>query len=272
MLPVWPGERNYKGIGPSHLSTFASCAQRAAFNYELRLEPLDDPRRDPAKVGDLIHAALAYHYGAMLSQRPGWMVYGGPQEAIYALASDRSDLAWEAWRIFSWYLHYYQNDSFRPIAVENQLNVKLEDEWLSVRMDLLAYEGSDLVVVDHKSKKTLPRNTGQILSTDRQMLMLLGILRANGHDVRRVIVNGMTRDFPEPRFRRFSVPISEAAYERLATDTLYYLRMRRQTRQQFPDPYFRPRNFDACMTRYGLCPFDGLCRDGFHRLEEFAQK
>lgn len=271
--PVWPGERNYKGIGPSHLSAFATCPQKAAFNYELRLEPLDDPRREPAKIGDLVHVGLAYRYGARLPEKPSWMVYNDGYHAIEVLGGDRPDLVHEAKRIFAWYEHHYQKDSLVPVAVEKQLNVALEGEWLSVRMDLLAWDFSDLVVVDHKCQKSLTKNEGISRAADRQMMMLVAILRSNGYDVKRAVLNGMTRGFPEPKFQRFDVPISQAAYDRLAKDSLYYLRQRRAVREQFPDPYFRPRNFDACMqARFGLCQFDPLCRDGWHRLQEFKQK
>lgn len=274
VVPVWPGERDYKGIGPSHLSAFASCPQKAAFNYELRIEPREDRRRDPAKIGDLVHAGLAYRYGAMLQERPSWMVYESGHHAIEVLGSDRPELVYEARRIFAWYEHYYQDDPFQPILVEKQLNIQLEDEWVSVRMDLLAWDRhrGEIVVADHKVHRTLSKNRGNELSCDRQMLMLLAILRSNGYDVKRVILNGMTRDYPEPKFKRLEVPVSPQAYGRLGTDTLYYLRARRAIREKFPDPYFRPRNHDACMSKYGLCEFDQLCRVGYERLDDYVQK
>lgn len=270
--PVWPGERNYlEGIGPSHISAFASCPQRAAFNYELRLQPIDDRSRDPAKIGDLVHAGLAYHYGARLTERPSWMVYENGHKAIEVLGADRPDLAHDARRILAWYEYFYQNDTFVPVMVEKWLRVQLEDEWIGCRMDLLAWEHGELIVADHKVHGKLNKNHGRNLSCDRQMLTLLAVLRSQGFDVKRVILNGMTRDFPEPKFQRFDVPVSEEAYARLGQDTLYYLKARREVRKKFPDPYFRPRNFDACMTKYGLCSFAPLCTKGFSRLGSFVQ-
>lgn len=268
---VTPGERNYKGIGPSHLSTFASCPQRAAFQYEAHLEPVGDTKREPARIGELVHVGLAYRYGAMLPQRPGWMVYPSPAEAIAAVGAERPDLTLQAQRIFAWYEYVYQKENVVPVLVEAVLNAPLEEEWVAARVDFVGWIDGILTVADHKVQKTLHKATASIMSTDRQMLTILAAARANGYDVQRVMLNGMTRDYPEPKFRRFDVQISHDAYGRLGQDTLYYLRQRRVMRDMYPDPYNRPRNFDACMTRFGLCPFHKLCRDGLHRLNEFEQ-
>lgn len=270
--PVWPGDKNKRGPGPYHIDTFSQCPQRAAFQYEARLQPVNDTKRDPADIGTLVHVGLAYRYAQMLPQRPAWMVYPNPYAAIEECGFKRPDLAAEAKRIFAWYEYTYQKDTLRPILVEHQFQAQLGDDlFMTARIDLLAEEFGQLVVVDHKVKGKLTKRTGDYASTDRQFVTLLALARASGFDIKRVMLNGMTRDFPTPQFRRFPVPVSAQAYERLGVDSLYYLRARNEIRNQFPDPMNRPRNFSACMTHFGLCPYDPLCRDGLHRLSEYTK-
>lgn len=271
---VSPGEKNKRGPGPYHIDTFIECPQKAAFNYEMRIEPAFDPKREPAEIGTIVHTGLAYLYASRLPQRPAWMVYNSPEEAMALQGAARPDLVHEATRIFAWYRHYYQNvDIWRPVLIEHQFQAQLgPDDYMTARIDMLAWEGPDLCVIDHKVKGKIGPRTGLYAATDRQMLTILALTRQAGYEVTRVILNCMTRDYPQPRFERYDVPVNPEAYKRFGTDAAYWLRRRNEVRKLFPDPTNRPRNYNACMSKFGLCPYDPLCRDGIHRLGEYVKK
>jgi hypothetical protein len=277
-VPIWPGDKNVRGPGPYRIDSFAACPQREAFGYEMKLTPL--VARDQMEIGTLVHAALAYHYGRMLAQRPAWFVYADPYDAVEKLGavSGRFDLVELAKAIYAWYAHQYQNDPWIPVLVEHQFQAHLgDDKYITARTDLIAMEYGDLILADHKIKGTLPRNTGSALSMDRQMLTNLALARAAGYDIKRVYINGVTRGgkptpFSPPLFGRFAVPVSAEAYATFGRDTDYYMTQRAMVKQRYPDPAMRPRNTNACMTSYGPCDFKPLCEDGMQRIVEFRKK
>lgn len=276
-VPIWPGDKNVRGAGPYRVNAFSSCPQLEGFNYEAKLTPLVE--KDALPIGSLGHAALAYHYAARLPVRPAWMVYTDPYDAIEKLANaiNRQDLIDICKGIYAWYAHYYQNDPWIPVLVEHQFQWKLGDDFFTCRTDLIAMEYGDLILADHKIKGRLPRSTGSSLSMDRQMLTNLVLARANGYDIKRVYINGITKGghptpMSPPTFGRFPVPVSTEAYNRFGQDTAYYLAQRAAVKKAFPDPMNRPRNTNACYTPYGACEFKPLCEDGTARLVEFRRR
>lgn len=276
-VPIWPGDKNVRGPGPYRLDSFASCPQAEGFGYEARLTPLLS--RDAMEIGSLVHAALAYHYGVKLTQRPQWFVYTDPYQAVdqLAVALGRPDLIDLAKMIYAWYAYQYQNDIWNPVLVEHQFQWNLGGEkFFTGRIDLIAEEYGDLVLIDHKIKGTLPRSTGYLLSMDRQMMTNLVLARANGYDIKRVYINGITRGgkptpLSTPAFGRFAVPISAEAYSHFAQDTTYYLAQREAIKAAFPDPMNRPRNTKACYGQF-KCEFIPLCEDGPTRLVEYRRR
>jgi hypothetical protein len=267
--PVWPGGASKQG--PHRVGSFAICPQLEAFSQDLRLQP--GVQKDAPLIGTLVHAGLAYRYAALLPQKPSWFVYPEGRTAIWTLglASERADAALEALRVFDAYEAYYSQNIWQPLLVEHQFEVEMEGEPYTARTDLLAVENGEVCLIDHKTQKRLSRNTALDYSADRQMLTGLALARAAGYDVKRVIINALSKEMP-PRFGRFDVPISELAYSRLGDDTRYYLKLMKWTRQQYPDPLNRPRNLDCCLRKYGPCEFIPLCTDGLHRLPEYTKR
>lgn len=231
------------------------------FAHELHLRPVIS--KQATAVGTLVHAGLAYHYAKALSPRPDWYVYDNGVQAIRVLGADRPDFAELAERIFAAYLNHYDGRcTWRPVLVEHQFVVDFDGMPYSARIDLLVQDGPDLVLVDHKSTGRISAGMGAGYEADLQMLTGLAQARAAGYDVKRVVINALSREMPFPRFERFTVPILPTAYARLAKDVAYHLRQLRRVREEFPDPRDRPRNGSACVGKYGKCDFFDVCQRG----------
>lgn len=276
-VPIQPGDKSKRGPGPYRLDSFSTCPQWEGYAYELRLAPT--VQKDALPIGTLVHAALAYHYAFQLPIRPTWLVYKDPYDAVAQLGhnSGRGDLIETAQRIYAWYAYTYQVDPWVPVLVEHQFQWNFgtaeNPRFATCRTDLIAREGNDLILVDHKCKGRLGKNTGRSLSMDRQMLTNLCFARAAGYDIKRVVINGMTRDFPTPLFGRYDVPVSAEAYAHFAQDTMYFLDQREAVRKAYPDPMNRPRNTKACMSGpFGACEYLKLCEDGPARLVEYTKR
>lgn len=253
---VWPGGSSLNG--PHAVGAFALCRQLHAYAHVLHLRPM--LKKQSTEVGNLIHAGLAYRYGAMLPEKPDWYVYTDGYEAISTLGARYPNYMETALTIFDAYQRYYAVNVWTPVAVEHQFVVQFEHGPYSCRTDLLAIEDGRYVIVDHKSVGKIAANTGQRYATDYQMLTNLAITRALGYPVERVVINAMSREMPNPAFARFDVPINEVFYNRLGVDTAYYISEMRRIEKEFPDPRSRPRNPDACVSKvYGICDFHGLC-------------
>jgi hypothetical protein len=104
------------------------------------------------------------------------------------------------------------------------------------------------------------------------MLTQLALARLAGYNVSRVMINAMSREYPEPRFGRFEVPISHEAFAHLGQDTAWALEQINIVRKRFPDPMNRPRTWESCTRKYGLCDMAPLCHDGPHRLVEYVKR
>lgn len=277
---VWPGGASKQG--PHRVGAFAVCPQLEAFGYDMNMRPMIE--KDVTKIGTLVHVGLAYRYGSLLATKPDWLVYPDGRWAIWICGQDRPDCAQEALRIYDAYCAYYDPliaagavPKWQPIMVEHQFEVQFampdgSTEPYTARLDLLCYENGRIILPDHKTKGRIGRQTGNEYAGDRQMLTCLALARAFGHNVERVVINAITREYPQPRFARFDVPISHEAYAHLATDTEYLLRQMRDVRVRYPDPTNRPRTWESCIRKYGPCDFIPLCHDGTHRLVEYVKR
>jgi hypothetical protein len=257
------------------VGAFAICPQLEAFSQDMRLTPLLE-KTAPA-VGTLWHAGAAYRYGALLPERPNWLVYPTPRDAVWTLGMGmgRQDLAEEALRLWDAYEQHYQFNAWRPVLVEHQFEVEMEGEPYTARIDLLAYDQvGALCLIDHKTRGRLPSDAAvqTEFQADRQMLTGVALARHAGYPVQRLVINVITRENPFPRFKRVDVALSQLAYERLGFDTRYYLKAMRETRTAYPDPTNRPRNLDSCFRKYGVCDFRPLCVDGLHNLVEYKKR
>lgn len=258
--PVWPGGGSLQG--PHRLAAFSLCPQMEAYGYELHLRPIID--KVAPKVGTLVHAGLAYRYAAMLPERPDWFVYADGYEAIRELGYDRPDFRDEALNMFAAYEAHYKPNIWRPLLVEYQFVVTFPNgEPYSCRTDMLCEDQWGVQwIVDHKTCGRLSGSITAKYCIDRQMVTNLALARMCGYNPQGVIINEISRQ-PTPQFQRGEVGINPTAYNRLWADTNYYLDRIAAVRQSHPDPRQRPRNTDACESKYGgTCDFYGLCWGG----------
>lgn len=281
---VWPGGSSKQG--PHRVGAFDICAQLEGFGYELNLRPSIE--KEATKIGTLCHVGFAYRYGMLLTHKPSWLVYPDARTAIWVCGQDRIDLAQEALRIYDAYCAYWDPliasgaaVDFRPLLVEHQFEVFFPmangtQEPYTARIDLLAEvmlsTGREIWLIDHKTGTKLTNHTGTSYRADRQMLTGLALARAHGFNVNRVVINAMSREYPTPRFARFEVPVSAEAYGRLAADTAYALERMNDVRKRWPDPNNRPRNYDACVRKYGKCDFWDICTNGQHELIQYVKR
>lgn len=269
---VWPGGPSKQG--PHRVGSFALCPQLEAFAHELHLRLAQE--KAATAIGTLVHVGLAYRYAMMLprDQWPSWLVYPDPMTAIAVCGWNNQTAAYEAQRVFYAYCMKYQVNIWTPVLVEHQFEVAFDGEPYTARTDLLAIESGEYVLIDHKTVTKLSRNIGTSYRGDRQMLTGLALARAAGYDVKRVIINALSKEYPEPQCERYDVPISSTAFYRLGEDTRHYLQRMVEVRKQYPDPWNRPRNWDACVRKYGRCDYYPLCVEGYepHILAEYVRK
>ena len=277
---IWPGGASKQG--PHRIGAFATCPQLEAFGYELNIRP--NVEKDATKIGTLVHVGLAYRYGVLLDVKPDWLVYPDARWAIWICGQDRPDCAAEALRIYDAYVAHYDPLlasgvvlPWKPLLVEHQFEVPFtmpdgSVEPYTARIDMLVQCGQELWLVDHKSGSKISNHSGKHYAADRQMLTQLALARQAGYPVSRVFINAMSREYPEPRFGRFEVPISHEAYAHLGQDTAWALEQINIVRKRFPDPMNRPRTWESCMRKYGACNFTPLCTDGLHRLVEYVKR
>lgn len=283
---IRPGSRmGPKPIGPkihrtacSELGAFCTCPQLHGLGYEMGLKAADE--KPARKIGTLVHVGLAYRYGALLPQKPDWMVYPDPRTALWTVADGDIEAGTEALRIFDEYQKFYpiEQNYWKPLLVEHQFEIIIDidgtPEKYTLRIDLLAEDMRDgaLVVVDHKSAFKLTKNVGYSYRADREMLTALAMCHANGYQPNRIVINAMTKERPEPKFGRYDVPLSTEAFSRLGADTVHWIRQIRAMRQSHPDPTSRPRAYEQCVRKYGVCDMWPICSDGPQRLAEFTKK
>lgn len=267
---VWPGGSSKQG--PHRVGSFATCPQLEAFGHDIHLRLVDE--KPATAIGTLVHVGLAYRYGMMLPERPSWLVYPDAMTAIAICGKNNAHASYEAQRVFAWYSELWKVNTWTPLLVEHQFEVQMGNEPYTARTDLLAIENNEVILIDHKTVSKLKRSIGTEYRADRQMLTGLALARSAGYDVRRVVINALSKEYPQPQFARYDVPISAEAFARLGHDTQYYLDQMHVVRQTHPDPWNRPRNWDACVRKYGRCDYFPLCSDGVspELLVNFVQK
>ncbi len=285
---IRPGSRmGPKPTGPqihrtacSEIGAFLTCKQLHGFGYQMGLKSSDE--KAARKVGTLVHVGLAYRYGALLPEKPDWMVYPDARTALWTIAQGDVEAGTLALQVFDAYQAHYpiEQNYLKPVLVEHQLEAVMDvdgvPERYTLRIDLLAEDTRDgaLVLMDHKTIYKLSRNIGTSYRADREMLTGLGLCNLNGYYPKRVVINAMTKGFQgqQPQFERYDVPISIEALSHIGEDTVHAIRELRAIQVSHPDPARRPRTLESCLRKYGACDFGPICTEGPQRLTEFTKK
>jgi RecB family exonuclease len=204
----------------SMMTTMRRCPQQFAYKYVERLKP----RRvgAPLRRGTWLHALLEAHY-----KGESWEAVHDAYSADYGTLFDEEqdalgDLPTECDRIMRSYLWHWREGPYgresdpkwKTIETEMKLEVPLPDGRLyRCRIDVLAEdENGQLIVIDHKSHKTLPDLSYRI--ADSQSLLYLWALRKSGYDVHRFVWNYLRTKAPtKPQMIKDGSRLSAKAVE-----------------------------------------------------------
>lgn len=178
----------------SMLKAYLACPKQAQYKYAERLKSKVVTRRDqPLRRGTWVHELLQAYY-----ERKDWKAVHAANTAKFNRLMDvekeeLGDLPTECLRLFKSYLWHYganREDPFhgwRILGVEKTFEAVWPDseDGLDIyrcRVDLLVEDAYGLLIVDHKTHKTLPSHTFRTL--DAASPLYIWAARESGYDVR----------------------------------------------------------------------------------------
>lgn len=178
----------------SMLKQYLSCPKAAQYKYAERLKPRTVTSRDtPLRRGTWVHELLQTHY-----EGGDWRETHATNTRKYENLMDvekeaLGDLPSECSRLMRSYLWHYGADKTDPMHGWNVLGceVTLEAVWpdsedgndiYRCRVDALVEDEYGLLIVDHKTHKTLPSMTFRML--DAASPLYIWAARESGYDVR----------------------------------------------------------------------------------------
>lgn len=178
----------------SMLKSYLQCPKQAQYKYAERLKARLVTRRDqPLRRGTWVHELLQAYY-----EDTDWMRVHGLNSRKFDKLMDIEkeeigDLPAECLRLFKSYLWHYganKDDPFHGwevLGVEQTFEAVWPDseDGLDIyrcRVDLLVRDRYGLLIVDHKTHKTLPSHTFRTL--DAASPLYIWAARESGYDVR----------------------------------------------------------------------------------------
>lgn len=190
----------------SMLKQYLSCPKAAQYKYAERLKPKILTARDqPLKRGTWVHELLQTYY-----EGADWRAVHAANTAKFEKLFDEEkealgDLPTECLRLFRSYLWHYganKDDPFhgwKVIGAEQTFEAVWPDseDGLDIyrcRVDLLVEDEYGLLIVDHKTHKTLPDFTVRVL--DAASPLYIWAARENGYDVRGFMWNYIRTKVP----------------------------------------------------------------------------
>lgn len=183
----------------SMLKQFLSCPKAAQYKYAERLKPRSVTSRDqPLKRGTWVHELLEAYY-----KGDDWRKTHADNTRKFNMLLDEEkeslgDLPTECLRLMRSYLWHYGANEADPYHGWEVLGteVTFDAVWpdsedgndiYRCRVDLVVRDRYGLLIVDHKTHKTLPDLTFRLL--DAASPLYLWAARENGHDVRGFLWN-----------------------------------------------------------------------------------
>lgn len=183
----------------SMLKAYLSCPKNGQYKYAERLKPRKLTSRDqPLKRGTWVHELLQAHY-----EGRDWREVHAANTVKFQQLMDEEreslgDLPTEAARLMRSYLWHYGANKDDPMHGWNVLAAEktFEAVWpdsedgldiYRCRVDLLAEDDYGLIIVDHKTHKTLPDMTFRIM--DAASPLYVWAARESGYNVRGFLWN-----------------------------------------------------------------------------------
>lgn len=248
-------------IDSQRLNSVQLCARR--YDFEFNQDQLPRVKPDYFEKGDLMHRMCEMYYN-MRRYSHNWAKnnythdniveicqrYGSMYSAKLELdAADSAECVYQ----FGEYTKFYQNDGWRPIAVEQAGALTLyEDDELQIiiefRIDLIVESDNGPVVVDHKyvSRRTDPT------VLNNQFLLYLFATGTNNLILNRIGKQKTLK--PVDRFQRPFFSVSKDLLVEWAENTVDWVGML----MHYEATSHWPANFTSC-DKFGGCVFQAVC-------------
>lgn len=219
----------------SMLKTYLACPKQAHYKYAERLKSKRLTRRDqPLRRGTWVHELLQAYY-----EGKDWRAVHTANTAKFNRLMDvekeeLGDLPTECLRLFRSYLWHYGANRDDPFHGWNVLSAEqtFEAVWpdsedgndiYRCRVDLLVEDQYGLLIVDHKTHKTLPSHTFRVL--DAASPLYIWAARESGYSVRGFLWNYIRTKAPtKPELVYVGKPSERLSTKAIDTDWPTYAR------------------------------------------------
>jgi hypothetical protein len=245
--------------GHSRWATLERCPREYALKYLLGVRLRDTSY--PLMLGTAMHRGLAATY-LFSSKNPKVK----PLDII-DLGTEPAAVKGEAKRLVHAHNVYWED---RPqgwddvVAVEKLVSGVINGVPFTTRFDLIARKKRLIrvhlpIFVDHKSASRIRGDAVSEFSASGQFLGQLALWKEKypGGPTPQVLVNRIVKT-AVPLFDRLSIPIHPDAPKRFARD----LKALHSDMKRYERSDYWPRNYSACVGRYGLCDMFNLCHNG----------
>ena len=255
-------------------------------------------RSDPLDVGLVWHYALEAYYTALQKHQRGEKLEKNPDVlAFEVLQPFFNEQGWGEWaeklsKMLDSYLDkYHHTDAkyFEILGVEDTLEVGVDVGYgfeYSSRFDLWVNDHEHgrpvLRHIEHKSASRLDHNTISGYTMDQQVLgqIWLGDTCIDPEKHAAYVgayVNITTKPSAQkgpnaiPQHYRLPVAVSPMQLKSWENSMRFWMKQR-----EIQEQWDFPRNYGACVRRYGRCQFFNLCQgdpeDGLHNLVQLRKK
>ena len=255
--------------GYHRLAMYQTCPQSFSYRFNLHIESARVA--DPLALGSLGHIGLMHYY----LRRLGRDVLD-PFEAMRTQHARIAHQFSRAKDVLEAYMKRYATESLRPLDVEREFCITASGQLHTQRADLVAELGGKVVLIDHKFQARVSNASvteweisGQMIGYE--VIGRSGILQEMyGLPFGSVIVN-FCRTTPPfgalDAFRRAPLSIAPALAASFPPTVHEVNDMIDADAASSRDPWSYRRNYEACVGRYGTCPYTLLCRVGKSALD-----
>ena len=136
--------------GPHRLADAMLCERKWRWRY---LEGFDAKEEPPyRRIGTAFHLCASYYWASQLTVRPAWFAETPLREALVEAVQGDSEMLARVTGMFTAWRRYMTAYPRKPVAVEEELFLKLPNgEIVTCRVDLIAEENGWIWVYDIKT-------------------------------------------------------------------------------------------------------------------------
>ena len=257
-----------KQSGPSRagyhrIATFVECPQKFAYRWVMGLVP---PVEGQATgVGTVLHEALEAHY---TEQDPEAAARSLPERYGYCMS--------RGLELFKEYVEQYPVEPWEEVlAAEHEVEVSLGGHLFTRKLDLIVLWGGKIWVMDHKTagKVTDRLRTAELdWSLATQEIAGEAVLpKQFGYEWGGFALNiiGTGRETVKKRYKRQPLNFPARFLSSIPRSLHWYCERIEALKEV--DAWSYPRA-NACVGRYGICPYLDLCRYGRNAERNYAHE